>query len=812
MDFLKSAVASAISKGPAFGYNFGDRVDVEQSIWTLHNGTKREDGSKCSIFSFDVTANKSRLPLARNALRKLRTIRHPGVIKVLDTVETESYIYIATERLVPLGWHIKRKSLAEETIKWGLHNVAKTIKFINNEATSIHGCLRSSSVFTSESGEWKLGGFDVLSSLKEDEAIIYTHGGLVPDSARYAPPEVAKSGWDSLKRYPVHCVDAYNYGSLVHEAFNGSSMGSDQLSLTKGIPRAMHQSYKRLIAQDPKIRLSTGQFLDQGLRHGGFFQTPLIQITEDIDGLGLKADAEREEFLSQLDEVSDDFPEEFFKMKVLPELLKSVEYGGGGPKVFGVVMKISTKLTDEEYDGQITPVIVRLFTLPDRAIRVCLLDNLPLMIDHLSNKIVNDKIFPQLVTGFTDIAPVVREQTVKAILTVVQKLSDRTINGELLRYLAKTANDEQPGIRTNTTICLGKIARNLGSSSRSKVLSAAFARSLRDPFVHARNAGLLALAATADLFSEDDCASKMLPAICPSLVDKEKLVRDQANKTMDIYLQRIRKYAQSLPDTVAVPQNSTAATAGAPRIGTPQGDSSSWAGWAISSFTNKIAGASGEMHTGTNGSTAAPSSLSQPSSRPSSVPPKSPNVPHKPSGLSKASKANPFSSAKSGPLTSSVNADVEAEDFGDAWGDMDDDDSNANAFNHPDSTSKPSSETDDTAHAFEDPWGTPTVTTGVRTTKTATYDDGGEPDFAGWLAAQAETKKPVSKPLPKGLAKASASAIRPSVGLKSNSTGNVTAKKTHVSGVTKAVAPAPKKNSQPAAEEEEEEAWGEAWE
>jgi hypothetical protein len=41
MDFLKSAVASAISKGPAFPYSFDDRVDLENSIWTLHNGTKR---------------------------------------------------------------------------------------------------------------------------------------------------------------------------------------------------------------------------------------------------------------------------------------------------------------------------------------------------------------------------------------------------------------------------------------------------------------------------------------------------------------------------------------------------------------------------------------------------------------------------------------------------------------------------------------------------------------------------------------------------------------------------------------------------
>lgn len=176
-------------------------------------------------------------------------------------------------------------------------------------------------------------------------------------------------------------------------------------------------------------------------------------------------------------------------MKVLPELLNSVVFGGGGPKVLASILKIGTKLSEEEYSSKLTPVIVRLFGNPDRAIRVCLLDNLPLMIDRLPQKIVNDKIFPQMVcfipwerfdslcflyinrcfqvTGFTDVAPVVREETVKAVLTVIGKLSDRTINGELLRYLAKTANDEQPGIRTNTTICLGRIARNLGQSVSS---------------------------------------------------------------------------------------------------------------------------------------------------------------------------------------------------------------------------------------------------------------------------------------------------------------------------------------------------------
>lgn len=49
----------------------------------------------------------------------------------------------------------------------------RTVKFINSDASSIHGNLKVGSVYTSESGEWKLGGFEVLSSIKDDESTIY---------------------------------------------------------------------------------------------------------------------------------------------------------------------------------------------------------------------------------------------------------------------------------------------------------------------------------------------------------------------------------------------------------------------------------------------------------------------------------------------------------------------------------------------------------------------------------------------------------------------------------------------------------------
>lgn len=499
---------------------------------------------------------------------------------------------------------------------------------------------------------------------------------------------------------------------------------------------------------------------------------------------------------SDLDQLKDDFPEDFFKMKVLPELLKSVEFGGGGAKAFAVVMKIATKLSNDDFDTKITPVVIRLFQNPDRAIRVCLLDNLPLMIDRLSQKTVNDKIFPNLVTGFTDLAPVVREQTLKSVLVIVGKLSDRTINGDLLKCLAKTSNDEQPGIRTNTTICLGKIAKNLGTSSRSKVLIAAFTRSLRDPFVHARSASLMALSVTGDCFSDEDCALRILPAICPLLIDKEKLVRDQAVKTMDVYMQKVKKVAADMPDTVLPPQQTGA---GAPRMSTPVAAESaapSWTGWAISSFTNKISQAAGEIQpTSLNGSTPAPDAK-----RPIPVTTSSASTLHRqvmksppPATASRTSSGNVGGEAFFADPEPAEDAwgndggNTWGEDGGDAWGDMEDmDDTDAGAEFAASSTKFSASKKDLPTRNIS--------SSGSGSAKPFGGDDD-EPDFAGWLAAQQKSKTG-SKPLPKGLNK---------------SNGKAGATATTASAAAKKPASKPAKKIDMKPKETEGDGWGDAW-
>ncbi len=92
-------------------------------------------------------------------------------------------------------------------------------------------------------------------------------------------------------------VDSHGFGILIFETFNGGSINSDQIGQTKNIPPSMHQSYKRLLNPNPKARLSVAHFRDQGRRSGGFFETPLIKLSEGLEHLGLKSNNERDEFL-----------------------------------------------------------------------------------------------------------------------------------------------------------------------------------------------------------------------------------------------------------------------------------------------------------------------------------------------------------------------------------------------------------------------------------------------------------------------------------------------------------------------------------
>lgn len=70
---------------------------------------------------------------------------------------------------------------------------------------------------------------------------------------------------------------------------------------------------------------------------------------------------------------------------------------------------------------------------------------------------------------------------------------------------------------------------SISAQIRQKVISSAYIRALKDPFPPARQAGILAMAATHGYFTLAESAHRLLPSLCALTTDPDKGVRDQVS-------------------------------------------------------------------------------------------------------------------------------------------------------------------------------------------------------------------------------------------------------------------------------------------
>ncbi|RXK37790.1 SCY1 protein kinase [Tremella mesenterica] len=658
MNYLKSITTTVLnSTGVAFPFSIGERIpgiDPANTIWDIREGVRRDDATPLTLFIFDSTlpplqpGNKDRrtlMQLARNALKKLRTIRHPDVLKYVDSVETDTHVYIATERVRPLeavfrDWETggtltssssSKGKAREDWIGWGVKSIATATAFLNSPPLSLHhSYLIPSSVFITPSMEWRLGGFDLLTTRDDPAGVLWGLGGVAPGGAgERCGPEVRKGGWGVLRDTDPAQADTYLLALLLFSLYNPSSplpsLTSQPSSSSSGaLPKVLFPSWRRMLSPNPRTRLLTTSFVAEASLTGFWTNNPLASLVEGLDGFELLSEGDKLGLLRTIKDAvsSGTIPAPFLLYRVLPSLLHSLSLPAApSGAMLPLVLDLGRLVPPADYGKLVLEPVVRLYASPDRGTRMALLDGLEQYADKLDAKTVQDKIWPHLITGFADTVPVIREATVKAIYPLASKLSDRMMNNDLLRLLARMQSDTEPSIRTNTCILLGRLAPNLGPNTKKKVLVPAFARSLKDPFVHARVAGLMALMATVELFDKDDLAGKVIPNMAFTLVDREKLVREQAFKAMNMFVKRLEGIVATMPDTVeerspnlgpittTSPSNSSTNQAGL--VNSAAGAAGALAGWAIASLGKQLS--SNEQHSSlsaSSGATLAPPSSS----------------------------------------------------------------------------------------------------------------------------------------------------------------------------------------------------------
>ncbi|OXH27111.1 SCY1-like [Cryptococcus neoformans] len=648
MNYLKSITTSVLqSTGVTFPFSVGERIpglDSHSSIWEIREGVKRDDGTPLTLFIYDSTLppfqpgsrdRKVLFQLAKNALKKLRTIRHPDIIRYIDSVETETHIYIATERVRPLEGVLRdwetggalasgagRAKGKENWIGWGVRSVSSALAFLNSPPLSQHhSYLIPTSIFVTPSLEWRLAGFELLTGKDDAGGILWGLGGVAPgDIGERCAPEVRKGGWSALRETDPAQHDTYLFAVLLFTLYNPHSplppLSSQPTPSSSGtLPKVLFPLWKRMLNPNPRTRLTTISFTDEAEKAGFWASNPFVSLVKGLDNFELQSESDKLSLLRIIKEATTQagtLPGPFTTYKILPSLLHSLSLPTApSSAMLPLVLELSKLVPSSDYPKMVLDPVVRLYTSPDRGTRMALLEGLNEYVDKLDNKTVTEKIWPNLITGFADTVPVIREATIKAVYPLASKLSDRILNNDLLRVLAKMQMDTEPSIRTNTCILLGRLAPILGHNTKKKVLVPAFARSLKDPFVHARVAGLMALMASVECFDREDLAGKVVPNMSFTLVDKEKLVRDQAFKAMNMFVSKLTDMVKDMPETALPsdqissqgPVTTTSASISSNQggaVNSAAGAAGALAGWAISSLGKQLK--TSEAHSSMNSS------------------------------------------------------------------------------------------------------------------------------------------------------------------------------------------------------------------
>lgn len=672
---------------PGLNFTLGDEVGRFSCLgsvnWTMRNATPTESqNEEATVFVVSLAElSDTDQAVARNAMKRAKTIRLPGALKTFEAVEHKNTLYIATERCQPLQSAISpagRQTYYEgdddkylEGVALGLHTVASALSALHGNGIAHHG-VSSNSIVVLPSGEWRLFGFELTGAFDEEHSLYRRcRSGLLEHRV---PPG---RGLDA-----VHSVDAWGLACLIFEAF---TLKEDFSTITHGdlkaptcVPRKLHPTMNGLLSAEPRSRWPAQKFLtDCTLLKDSTYVADLQFLSE----LSLRDPVDRDAFLRKVSGRVADYPVLACKLLILPKLNHAVQYGACTATALEPLLKIGARISSDDFAQHVSPSVVTMFASPEHLVRHRLLSTAQEYAPLLPAALVRDKIWPHYATGFTHKSAEIRELSVRALVFFAPHLGEKLMGADVLRYISQLQADPEGAIRTNSTICLSMVGKYFAEADRARILMNGFGRMLKDPFTPVRSAAVKSFASNVDIFSEETTAKQLLPALCPMMLDVDAEVRKAVIKTVQQMTKRVETFAAAIPTaaaaagSVSTPTGSSAAeqqqpsgaSVATPTAASASGPSSkSWFSWGAT--TSPAATAAPAPTAGGKSAAAEPPSISiAETDRPSSSA-ASAAVPSAPTAArsAKAMHEDPVTTAASGAAASGGDAG--------GWDDDDDDD------------------------------------------------------------------------------------------------------------------------------------------
>ena len=492
-------------------------------------------------------------------------------------------LIIVTEKAMPLDdWlenlnpHTPQSNAA--AISWGVHNIVEALGFLHTQAKLAHGMVCPDAVFVTPAGDFKLGGFDLITPVGIEDG----GGGPTPHfrkyeglvcPADYRSPERVSQRYDVLQQSaPVHSIDCFSLAVLIEYIYSHPNVGTNGQ-----VPAPLKKALTRMKNDSPKLRPRLAPLLKCPV-----FDNPYVKAETFLDEVMSKPVEEKIMFLQSLPDVLNRgvLNENVAIHKIMPLLVMGLKATAGNesamtqdvnrretlaivPLLFQIAESYLAK-TPELFQRHITPLVPLLFAINDRGVRGAVLQKMSLLEGQLDKSAINAAVFEPMCSGFSDSSGPLRELTLKSTIVLVPKLNHSNLE-KLVRYLIRLQSDPEASIRTNTVIFIGKIAPNLTDMSRQKLILPAFIRAMKDPFTPCRLSALRAVISCKEYFSQKDVAEKVLPCVVPHTLDAANDVRAEAFKVVDTLLVGLRAESQMMAKDEA--DRISAATCGMKQVG-----------------------------------------------------------------------------------------------------------------------------------------------------------------------------------------------------------------------------------------------------
>lgn len=573
MNFLSNALS--LLSTASIPYTIKEKIveptgNSDPIIWTVYDGVNPKNDAPVTIFEFNLKnpALSSYVDLAKNCFKKLKLIKIPEVISIIDFIENESFLYIVTEPVTPLATYLKQNQaqFSKDAKVYGLFKVVNALVFINSKANCVHGNLNMHTVWVNAQGDWKLFGFETLTNLSSDpDQPIYRYSKYLSSFNEGQPPEVKLGGIQAIQQSPM-LLDSYRLGVFVYQLFCIKDFSQvpfpdlDELASKRAsLPQSLAAAVQKLVGAR---RITTDRFLQETQQF--FDSSPLVEFSNMLEEVKYADDLAKLAFFKhELSHyINNEFPPGYLDNKLLPDivdqffvLVKQKSTPAATPEeqssrqeamstILNHILTLSDNLSDVLFTKLVAPAIFQAFTLPDRSIRLSLLKHLSSYAPKLQEQDVQNKIFPNLLTGFQDTNFLIRETTLTSMTLIIDKVSVKQINNDLLKVLAKLQMDPKPSIRTNTLILIIKISGSIYSNSRNNVMITALSKALRDSFTPCKMAALSGFDKLIDNFGLEEKCTKVLGHLAVSLMDpKSHKVRTEAKRLLQKYLDAVEDHA-----------------------------------------------------------------------------------------------------------------------------------------------------------------------------------------------------------------------------------------------------------------------------